>query len=97
MGDPVDFVSFLVASLIPFLPALFGGVQFIKTKKNLSGPVVEWLSIGLFVFYGVLVLIAYFFPSWGSYLLGGAVFLLMCALAPSGFYKFINERTTKSK
>lgn len=95
MSDPSEFVAHLVKMVIPFLPVLFGAVEFIKNKFNLSGAVVEWVSAGIFVLYGIFVILAYVFPGWGAYLVGGFIFLLMCALAPSGFYKFVNERFVK--
>lgn len=93
--DQNDFISHLVASILPFLPVLFGAVEFIKSKKDLEGQVVEAIAVGIFVVYGGLAILAFFFPGWATYILGGAVFLLMCALAPSGFYKFVNDRTTR--
>lgn len=95
MLDPGEFVTHLVKMILPFLPVLFGAVEFIKAKKDLSGRIVELLSIGVFLVYGILSILAYFFPSWGVYLVGGFIFLLMCALAPSGFYKFVNSRFVK--
>ena len=95
MIEPSEFVNHLVKMILPFLPVLFGAVEFIKSKKDLSGSIVEALSIGIFVIYGILSILAYFFPNWGFYLVGGFVFLLMCALAPSGFYKFVNARFTR--
>lgn len=86
------FVGYLAAAVVPFLPVLFGAVEFVKQKLSLSGIQVELLSMGIFVLYGILVILSYFFPSWGFYVAGGFVFLLMCAMAPSGFYKFINSR-----
>jgi len=93
--DPSEFVNHLVKMIFPFLPVLFGAVEFIKSKKGLSGSVVEWGAIGIFTLYGILAILAFFFPSWGIYLVGGFIFLLMCALAPSGFYKFQNDRHPK--
>lgn len=93
--DPNQFVTHLVKMMLPFLPVLFGAVEFIKAKKNLKGGVIEAISIGIFVVYGALVILAFFFPSWAVYILGGGVFLLMCAMAPSGFYKFVSSRATK--
>lgn len=90
-----EFVGYLAAGILPFLPVLFGAVEFIKAKADLSGISVELLSSGIFVVYGILLILAYFFPSWGFYVAGGFVFLLMCALAPSGFYKFVNSRAPK--
>ena len=94
--DPTEFVNHLVFTILPFLPVLFGAVEYIKSKsEKLSGGVVEGLAILLFVLYGALALMAFFFPAWGFYLIGGFVFLLMCALAPSGYYKFISARTSE--
>ena len=92
-----EFFNHLVKTILPFLPGLFGAVEYIKSKKELSGPVVEYLSIGLFVLVGVIAILTFFFPGWGAYVLGGFVFLLVCALAPMGFYKFVNARTTKNE
>lgn len=90
-----QFVGYLIAAVIPFLPVLFGAVEFIKAKSSLKGAAVEWLSAGIFVLYGAIVILAYFFPGWGFYIAGGFIFLLMCALAPSGFYKFMNARAPR--
>jgi len=90
-----EFLGFLVAGILPFLPVLFGAVEFIKDKFKVSGVKVEIIASLIFVVYGALMILAYFFPSWGFYIAGGAVFLLMCALAPSGYYKFVNARAPR--
>jgi len=94
--DPYDFFEHLVKMLMPFLPVLFGAVEFIKANSKLEGSQVSLLAIVVFLIYGALVILAYFFPSWAAYILGGAIFLLACALAPSGFYKFVSARTSKN-
>ena len=81
--------------MLLFLPVLFGAVEFIKAKGNLTGGAVEALSIGLFVVYGVLAVVAVLYPSVGTLTAAVGLFLLMCALAPSGYYKFIAARTAK--
>ena len=87
-----NLVTTLVAVFVPFLPVLFGAVEFIKAKTGLEGRAVEALSAGLFVFFGLLVVVAYFFPVHGVIIVAVILFLVMCALAPSGYYKFINAR-----
>lgn len=93
--DPNEFVIYLTKTILPFLPVLFGGVEFLKSGLKLDGQKVTLLSIGIFVFYGALVILAYFFPIWATYVLGAAVFLLMCAMAPSGYYKFASSVVSK--
>ena len=78
--------------MIVFLPVLFGTVEFIKSKLGMSGKKVELLSVGLFVLFGVLIVVSYYFPTRGIQVSAIVLFLLMCALAPSGIYKFINTR-----
>lgn len=78
--------------MLIFLPVLFGAIEFIKAKSGLEGRKVEWLSVGLFVLFGGLVVFSFYFPSLGIQIIAIVLFLLMCALAPSGFYKFVNAR-----
>ncbi len=60
-----EFVGFLVAAVIPFLPVLFGAVEYIKSKTSLGGGQVEALASGLFVLFGVIVV-------WWSWRCGSA-------------------------
>ena len=88
-------VQTFVGMMLLFIPVLFGAVEFIKQKTNLQGGAVEALSAGLFVVFGFLVVLSYYFPEWGGQVAAAVMFLVMCALAPSGYYKFINSRTDK--
>lgn len=94
--DPYDFFEHLVRMILPFLPVLFGAVEFLKSFLKIEDLKVTLLAMLLFVIYGALVIVSYFFPSWATYILGGSMFLLACALAPSGFYKFVSARTSKN-
>ena len=78
--------------MLIFLPVLFGSVEFIKHKLGFTGRVVEWITVGIFVVFGALVVASYYFPEQGAGIAAVTLFLMMCALAPSGFYKFINDR-----
>lgn len=99
--DNVAEVQGLVTSfggvMLLYLPVLFGAVEFIKEKLSFEGRTVEFLSVGLFVLFGVLVVAAYYFPERGVQAGSIVLFLLMCALAPSGYYKFINTRTERKE
>ena len=93
--DPVSEIqNYLVlwaAIMAIFAPVLFGAVEFIKAKSGLQGKAVEWLSAGLFVLFGGLVLVVFFFPGVGPAIAAAVLFLLMCALTPSGYYKYFNK------
>jgi len=78
-----------------FLPVLFGAIEFIKQKLHFEGVAVELMAVGIFALFGVLVVVSYYFPENGVSAAAVVIFLLMCALAPSGFYKFINQRSSK--
>ena len=82
-------------SMLIFLPVLFGTVEFLKEKLGFNGRTVELLSVGIFVLFGVLVVVTEIYPDRGVQVSGIVLFLLMCALAPSGYYKFINARAPK--
>jgi hypothetical protein len=84
-------------AMVIYLPVLFGAVEFIKNKLGIKGRTVEFLSVGLFVLFGVLVVAAYYYPERGVQAGSIVLFLLMCALAPSGYYKFINTRTERNQ
>ena len=47
--------------------------------------------------FGILVVVSFYFPERGVQVGAVVLFLLMCALAPSGYYKFISERTTRNE
>ena len=83
--------------MLIFLPVLFGAVEFIKQKLHFSGRVVELLAVGIFSLFGVLVVVSYYYPEKGVSAAAVIIFLLMCALAPSGLYKFINQRSSKGE
>ena len=85
------------AIMLIFLPVLFGAVEFIKQKLHFSGRAVELLAVGIFSLFGVLVVVSYYYPDQGVSAAAVIIFLLMCALAPSGLYKFINQRSTKGE
>jgi hypothetical protein len=76
-------------TMLIFLPVLFGSVEFIKSKLGVSGRAVELIAVGIFVTFGGLVVVSYYFPEKGAGIAAVVLFLSMCALAPSGFYKFI--------
>ena len=83
--------------MLIFLPVLFGTVEFVKQKLNFSGRAVELLAVGIFSLFGVLVVLSYYYPDQGVSAAAVVIFLLMCALAPSGLYKFINQRSSKGE
>ena len=95
MEESVLLTESFIKGILYFLPVLFGAVEFIKAKFELKGTTVEVVAVVLFVLYGALIVLAHYFPTWGFQVLAITQFLIMCALAPSGFYKFIGERTTK--
>jgi len=96
-GELQRLLSEFTSIMFIFLPVLFGSVEFIKSKLSFSGRSVEFLSAGIFVLFGVLIVAAYYFPDVGIQVAAIVLFLLMCAMAPSGFYKFINNRTENKK
>ncbi len=90
-----ELISKFVGIMIIFLPVLFGAIEFMKAKLGLKGKKVEFISIGIFVLFGALVVVSHYFPGYGVQIIAIVLFLLMCALAPSGFYKFVNVRTNQ--
>jgi len=92
-----ELVNQLAGVMLVFLPVLFGAVEFIKDKLNLTGRVVEFVSIGIFVLFGVLLVASLYHPERGAQAAAIMLFLLMCALAPSGYYKFINRRASRDE
>ncbi|MFC1996994.1 hypothetical protein ACFLXI_05225 [Chloroflexota bacterium] len=82
-------------TMLVFLPVLFGAVEFIKEKLGFKGRAVELLAVGIFLLFGVLVVITFYYPEKGVGASAIVLFLLMCALAPSGYYKFIDSRAPK--
>ncbi|MHC4749254.1 MAG: hypothetical protein ACYTFW_05205 [Planctomycetota bacterium] len=95
VNDVQALVSEFTRAVVLFLPVLFGGVEFIKSKLGLSGKVVELISVGLFVVFGGLIVLSHYYPARGAEITAIVLFLSMCALAPSGFYKFVNARAAK--
>ena len=92
-----EYLTEFGASMLLFLPVLFGAVEFIKDRLGLAGRAVELLALGLSVLFGVLVVVADYFPEKGLEAAAIVLFLLMCALAPSGYYKFVDARAPKKQ
>ena len=92
-----DLLRQLGEMMLVFLPALFGAVNFIKDKLGFSGRAVEFLAVGLFTLFGALVVVAFYYPGRGVQAAAVVLFLLTCALAPSGYYKFINARVPRGE
>ena len=90
-----EILAQLGGMMLIFLPVLFGAVEFIKDKLGFTGRTVELIAMGIFVLFGVLVVVSFYFPERGAQAGAVVLFLLMCALAPSGYYKFINTRAPK--
>ena len=90
-----ELLTQLGSIMMIFLPVLFGAVEFIKDKLGFEGRTVEFLAIGIFTLFGVLVVVSFYFPERGVQAGAIVLFLLSCALAPSGYYKFINARAPK--
>lgn len=90
-----ELVDHFGGIMLIFLPVLFGAIEFIKEKLRFEGRAVELMSVGIFTLFGVLVVVSYYYPENGVGAAAIVLFLLMCALAPSGFYKFINQRAPK--
>ena len=90
-----ELVGVLVGALVPFLPVLFGAVEFVKAKTGIEDGLVEWMAVGLGLLFGGLIVLAYYFPGWGLEAAAVFLFLIMAALAPSGFYKFTSARVEK--
>jgi hypothetical protein len=81
--------------MLVFVPALFGAVEFIKDKLGFEGRKVEYLAMGIFALFGVLSAAAFYYPERGIQAGALVLFLLTCALAPSGYYKFLNARAPR--
>ena len=90
-----ELLTQLGGIMIIFLPALFGAVEFIKEKLGFSGRAVEFLAVGIFTLFGVLVVAAFYVPARGVQVAAVVLFLLTCALAPSGYYKFVSARAPR--
>lgn len=86
-----DILQSMAKQLIPFLPVLFGAVEFIKDKTGLKGPAVEAVAAGLATLFGSLVLLSHYAPDTGTDIAASVIFLIMCILAPSGYYKFLKQ------
>lgn len=66
-------------------------VQFIKTQLNWKGKRVIWLSFGIGLFFGALVILTELVPVtalWVRYL----VYALLFGLVASGFYDLTNKK-----
>ena len=96
-GEIQELLNQFGGIMLIFLPVLFGAVEFIKNKFKLDGRTVEIIAVVLFVLFGGLVVLSFYFPTWGVQVGAIVLFLLMCALAPSGYYKFINARAPAQK
>ena len=90
-----EYLTHFGGLMLLFLPALFGTVEFIKDKMGFQGRTVEYMAVGIFVLFGGLVVVAYFYPQKGVQAAAIVLFLLSCALAPSGYYKFVDARLPK--
>ena len=60
-----NLVTTLVAVFVPFLPVLFGAVEFIKKKTGLKGRAVEALSAVIFCFIWPGGAVGLFLPCLG--------------------------------
>ena len=86
-----ELLALLMAAMVLFEPLKFGAIEFIKAKSGLQGSAVEWLAIGVSVFFAVLVLLVYFFPSWGVMVAAITLFLITAIISPSGYYKHLSR------
>ncbi len=87
----------LGSAMVVFLPVLFGAVEYLKATWGMKGKQVEAVSVGLFVLFGLLVVGAHYYPGVGTEIAAVVLFMAMCVLAPSGFYKFVDARTSKAE
>lgn len=90
-----EYLTHFGGLMLLFLPVLFGTVEFIKDKMGFRGSTVEYIAVSIFVLFGGLVVAAYFYPQKGIQVAAIVLFLLSCALAPSGYYKFVSARAPK--
>lgn len=77
------------------LPLVFGLVEFIKSAFNMDGKAVTILSFFLGFAAMCVVQCAEMYPEFGKW----AVFVtlaLTMGLSASGFYKFVDARTSKA-
>ena len=70
-------------------PILFGTIEFIKENLGFEGRAVELMAVGIFTLFGALVVVPYYYPENGVSAAAVILFLLMYALALSGFDKFM--------
>ena len=78
------------------LPLVFGLVEFIKSVFGLEGKAVTILSFAVGFLGMCVVQFAEMYPGFGQW----AVFVVLAltmGMSASGFYKFVDARTTKEE